>query len=255
MILWYIPQLILVGLYKYTELIGEGFKDHIYLIVILGSLISYLIIFYFFWTQNLKTLFDYKKMDLKLFPYLVLIVIGLGFVNQPFYDFEKILDFFRTSNIPPYRQRFVGIDSSFIYFRVSSLLIAPIFEELFFRKFLFKKLLERNKISIAIIISSLCFSAIHFETPSSLISTFIFGVIACIVYFRTKNIWYTIGMHFLNNLFAMLYVIYGESFFQWVNGLNFGFIYWVLFVSGILVTTLGMKKITTANNSNRCTSP
>ncbi|MFS4418850.1 lysostaphin resistance A-like protein [Maribacter sp. 2307ULW6-5] len=216
--------------------------------MILGSLISYLVIFYFFWTQNLKTVFSFKKTDLSIFPYLILIVLGLGFVNQPFYDFEKILDYYRTSEIEPYRQRFLGIDSFFIYFRFSSLLIAPLFEELFFRKFLFEKLLERNKVIVSIIISSLCFSAIHFETPSSLISTFIFGVIACIIYLRTRNIWYTIAMHFLNNLFSTLYVIYGESFFQWVYGLNFGFIYWVLFACGIIATTLGMKKITTANN-------
>jgi membrane protease YdiL (CAAX protease family) len=248
MILWYIPQLALVGLYKYTNLIGEGFKEHVYAVVILGSVISYLIMFHFFWTSDLKTIFKLKKMDLALFPYLIFIVIGLGFVNQPFYDFEKIVEFYRNSSFEPYTGRFAGVDSFFIYFGISSLLFAPVFEELFFRKFLFGKLLEKNKVLVSVIISSLCFSAIHFETPSSLISTFIFGVIACLIYLRTKNIWYTIAMHFLNNLFSTLYSIYGESFFGWVYGLNFGFIYWALFVFGILATVLGMKKITTANN-------
>ncbi len=249
MVIWYIPQLTLVGLYKYTSLIGEGFKEHIYAVVILGSIISYLIIFYFYWTPDLKNVFRLKKMDFRLFPYLILIVLGLGFVNQPFYDFEKIVDYYQNSNIKPYTGRFHGIDSFFIYFRISSLLFAPVFEELFFRKFLFEKLLERNKVLVSIIISSLCFSTIHFETPSSLISTFIFGVIACLIYLRTKNIWYTIAMHFLNNLFSTLYLIYEESFFGWVYGLNYGFIYWALFAFGILMMVLGMKKITTANTA------
>jgi membrane protease YdiL (CAAX protease family) len=249
MIIWYIPQLALVGLYKYTNLIGEGFKQHVYAVVILGSVISYLIIFYYYWTPDLKTIFKLKKIDFGLIPYLVLIVAGLGFVNQPLYDFEEIIDYYRHSKIKPYTGSFLGFDSFFIYFRISSLLLAPIFEELFFRKFLFEKLMEKNKVFVAIIISSLCFSAIHFETPGSLISTFIFGVIACLIYLRTKNIWYTITIHFLNNLLSTLYLIYGESFFGWLYGLNYSLMYWALFAFGILMTVLGMKKITTANNT------
>jgi hypothetical protein len=45
----------------------------------------------------------------------------------------------------------------------------------------------------------------------------------------------------------MLYSIYGEPFFNWVYGLNFDFMYWALAIFGILITVLGMKKITTAN--------
>ena len=251
MVMWYIPQLGLVGLFKYTDLIERGFNEHGYAVVVLGSLISYLTVFYFYWKPkpNLKSIFNIQQFDFTLIPYLILIVIGLGFVEQPLLDFEKIIDYYKTSEIKFHSHRFAGISAFFIYFQISSLLIAPLFEELFFRKFLFSKLLENNKLWTSIIVSSLCFSVIHFETPDNLIPTFIFGVIACLIYFKTKNIWYTIIAHFLNNLFSMLYLIYGESFFDWVDGLNYDFMYWALFVFGILATTLGMKKITTANNT------
>ncbi len=251
LVIIYIPQGILVLLYKNTELIGEGFKEHIYGVFALSYLIAYLIVLYFFWKPKpiLKSVFNIKKLDLKLLPYLLLFVIGYGFVEQVFVDFEKILNYYETSEIRPYSNHFAGITGSFIYFNISSLIIAPIFEELFFRKFLFVKLLEKNKLWISIIVSSLCFAAIHFETPSNLIPTFVFGIIACLIYFKTQNIIYTIVIHFLNNFISTLYSIYGESFFKWVYGLEFGFMYWALFVFGILTTILAVKKITTANKA------
>lgn len=249
-VIYYIPQLVLVGLAEYTDIEKKGFSEHIYLIVVLSSLISYLLIFYYFWKPrpNLKSELKIKDLDFKLIPYLLLIVIGLGFAEQPLFDFGRIIKYYKTSEMETQSYKFYGITSLFIYIRAQSLLIAPIFEELFFRKFLFNELLKKNKAWIAIVISSLCFSAVHFETPNNLIPTFIYGVIACIIYLKTKNIVYLIIIHFLNNLCSMLYSIYGEPFFNWIYGLNFDFLYWALAIFGILITVLGMKKITTANN-------
>lgn len=170
-------------------------------------------------------------------------------MSQPISDFERIIDYYQHSEIKPNYHKFTGIGPFFIYFNVSGILIAPIVEGLFFREFLFSKLLEKNKTWIAIFGSSLCFSAIHFETPNNLIPTFIYGVIACLIYLKTKNIIYLVIIHFLNNFISMLYSVYGEPFFDWVYGLNYDFMYWALFVFGILTTILGVRKITTANKS------
>lgn len=248
-VIFYIPQGILVLLYKKTDLFGDGIKDHFYSVVTLAYLIAYLVVLYFFWKPKpiLKSVFDFNQLDLKLVPYLLLIVVGLEFAEQPFVDFHKIINYYKTSEIKPYSNNFTGINGFFIYYSISSLLIAPIFEELFFRKFLFAKLLEKNHLWTSILVSSLCFAAIHFETPSNLIPTLVFGIIACLVYFKTKNIVYTIVIHFFNNLISTLYSVYGESFFKWVYGLEFGFIYWALFAFGILTTILSVKKITMDN--------
>ena len=251
MVIWYIPQLGLVGLLKYTNVISDGIREHTYAILILGSLVSYLVIFHFYWKPrpNYKSISDIKNIDTSLFPYLFLIVIGMGFVSQPIFDFEKIIDFYNTSEVKSTSHKFAGISALFVYFRFSSLFIAPLFEELFFRKFLFTKLLEYNKVWLSVIISSLCFSAIHFETPYNLLPTFIYGVIACIIYMKTKNICYLIIIHFMYNLVAMLYSVYGEHFYNWVYDQNYRFMYWALFVFGILLTALGLEKITSAKIS------
>jgi len=238
-----------VLLYKQTELFGDGIKEHFYGVVTSGYLVAYLVVLYFFWKPkpNLKSAFNISRWDLKLMPYLLLIVIGLGFAEQPFQDFNKIVDYYQTSEIMPYSNEFAGFSWLLVYMNISSLLIAPVFEELFFRRFLFVKLLEKNQLWTSILVSSLCFAAIHFETPKNLVGPFVFGIIACLVYFKTKNIFYTILMHFFNNFMSTLYSFYGEPFFKWIYALEFGFMYWALFVVGVLITILSVKKITTAN--------
>ena len=238
----------LIVLDKYTNFIKKGTEEHIIGIAYILMWTSFIVVAYFFWKPrpNLKSELNIKQLDFTLIPYLLIIVIGLGFATQPIVDFNRIIDFYLNSETKPHYQ-FSGFSAYFIYFRISSILIAPVFEELFFRKFLFSKLLEKNKIWIAILISSLCFSAIHYPTPNNLIPTFIYGVIACIIYMKTKNIVYLIVIHFLNNLCPMLYSIFANPFFDWLYGLNYDFMYWALFVFGILTTILGVKKITTAN--------
>ena len=249
-VVYYIPQGTLVLLITYADWNINLFNPYFNIVWIISSIAAYLLVFYFFWKPkpDYYTILDTNRVNFNIIPYLILIVIGLGLVGQPLIDFDEIIDYYLNSEIKPHNNKFAGFSLNFLYFRISSLLIAPIFEELFFRKFLFTKLLEKNKLWIAIIISSICFSAIHYEQPSNLIPTFIYGVIACIIYYKTKNIFYLVITHFLYNLSSMMYSIYGESFFDWVYGLNFNFIYWALFAFGILITILGVKKITTANN-------
>ena len=145
-----ILELGLVGLDKYTNLIEKGNKEHIFGIAFILIWTSYLIVAYFFWKPRpiLKSELNIKQLDFTLIPYLLIIVIGLGFVTQPIIDFNRIIDFYLNSEIKPH-YKFSGFSTLFIYLRASSLLFAPIFEELFFRKFLFSKLLERNKVWIA----------------------------------------------------------------------------------------------------------
>lgn len=50
----------------------------------------------------------------------------------------------------------------------------------------------------AVIISSLIFGLGHFDV----IGAFMFGVIMCLLYIKTKNIWTNIAVHALNNLIA-----------------------------------------------------
>lgn len=245
-VVYYIPQAILVFLAKYTELSIDLFNPNFQMVWNLSSVMAYLLIFYFFWKPkpDFSSFLDTDGLTIKRIGYLALIAVGLGLAGQPFWDYDRLIEYFQDSSFEPYTRQFGEIDLHYFYSLIGALVIAPIFEELFFREFLFSKLLEKNKLYIAIIISSICFSAIHFETIGNLIPSFTFGVVSCLTYFKTKKISYSILLHFINNLFATTTNIYGESYYTWLDGLRYDLVYWLLFIVGVLVTILGIKKIT-----------
>ncbi len=108
--------------------------------------------------------------------------------------------------------------------------LPAVFEEVFFRGGL-QGLLQRWLKSpvTAIVISSLVFSAIHFSWYG-FIPRFVLGMLLGTVFYLTGNIWFTIAMHFVNNLLAVLSLYYlhskgkeitlqDTSFFPWWTGL------------------------------------
>ena len=229
---------------------NPNLAEHLFgITTIFGFLISYSIIFYFFWKPKL---FDFEEETLKYlkpinFIYLFLIAFGLELFDRVLFDLDKLKDFyFNEENLIDF-PGYYGIKISNIYQAVSAILIAPIFEELFFRKYILGKLLLRNNKTISLLTSSLCFSLIHIETPNNLLPTFIFGIISGLIFIKTKKIIYSIFLHLLMNSIWLSLLIYGEKYYNWIYLLNFNFIYWSLPLIGIILTSFGIYKITTAN--------
>jgi Predicted metal-dependent membrane protease len=90
---------------------------------------------------------------------------------------------------------------SFILEVISSVILAPIIEELFFRGVLFNRLKIRTGIIAAMVISSALFAIGH--EFGGITSAFVFGICMCIIYLKTDNILMTMSIHFLNNLVAV----------------------------------------------------
>ena len=91
-------------------------------------------------------------------------------------------------------------------------LLPAIAEELFFRGALQKTLLRMSQRPwLAILMSSVVFGLLH-GTFFKLLPIFTLGLLLGTVYHVTRNLWYTITIHFLNNAFAVLSVYYaGQS--------------------------------------------
>lgn len=81
-----------------------------------------------------------------------------------------------------------------------SVICAPLWEELFFRKWLYTKLKSKVSIKKAIIISSILFGLIHIN-PIVIIFATIIGYISCNIYENTNLIIYSIIFHSACNLF------------------------------------------------------
>ncbi|WP_298266125.1 CPBP family intramembrane glutamic endopeptidase [uncultured Lutibacter sp.] len=212
-------------------------------------ILSYTTIFLLFFRTNFEWnngIDNLKKLNLRIIFYILILTVGLEFFDRPFFDFSNIIDYLNGIELEPFEYS-ESSNISLIYRGITALILAPIFEELLFRKLIFTRLLKKYSLNISIITSSICFALIHLPGYRNLLPTFIFGIISCLIYYKTKNIYYSIILHFLTNLSWMLFANYGGVFYEWIIGLKFNFIYWALFGIGTLMTYFGLKKITTAN--------
>lgn len=87
--------------------------------------------------------------------------------------------------------------------------IPAIFEELFFRKALIDFTRKYGK-KFALVFSALIFGLLHMNLAQGLFA-FIVGLIFGVIYIYTKNIKFTILIHFINNGFAALEMILPEE--------------------------------------------
>ena len=82
-----------------------------------------------------------------------------------------------------------------IFSVISACIFAPIMEEVIFRGFFLNRMTYKWGVKRAIIISSLIFGFGHVDV----IGAFLFGVIRCLLYIKTKSLWTNIIVHALNN--------------------------------------------------------
>lgn len=245
-VFWTILQLSILLPIKYF--IGEpGDITHIFGITRIISVVgAFLLIFFYFWKPrfDLKKALKIKNYNPRVYLYLPLVGIGLLLLNRPFWDFTKILNYYQDNSI--YVNSIIATNNIALFYNlISTILIAPIFEELFYRRFLLEKLSNRYNPNLSIIISSLCFSIMHIETPNNLIPTFISGIIFGIIYIKTKKIGYSIMLHFFVNLIIFSTNNIEASYDNWLIGYNFNIMYWLLSGIGMFLMLIGMKKITT----------
>jgi len=117
--------------------------------------------------------------------------------------------------------------------------IVAIVEEVLFRGYILRNLMISFNKYIALIISSLLFSAIHGFNPNidlfGFIDLFLAGILLGISYIFTKNLWFPIALHFSWNLTQTFlgFNVSGQDVYSIVefkitennllNGGNFGF--------------------------------
>jgi membrane protease YdiL (CAAX protease family) len=106
---------------------------------------------------------------------------------------------------------FLGISFDFNKFLMSIVLFAgvSIFEEVVFRGYLLKNLLESFNPYVALFISSIFFSLIHGSNPNvttlGLCNIFLAGFFLGASYVFTKNLWFPIALHFSWNFFQSMF--------------------------------------------------
>ena len=92
---------------------------------------------------------------------------------------------------------------------VSAAIISPIYEEVFYRGFVYRWLRTRTGFMGAILISSLIFTIVHIPTYNAMPVNFFGGIIFALAYERTNSIWPAVIIHGLSNGIMVLLTITG----------------------------------------------
>lgn len=99
---------------------------------------------------------------------------------------------------------------SWIFLAISALIYAPVIEELFFRGIIFQKLAIKKGMIYGLSISAILFTVIHFRYD--VISLFLSGIIAALIYFKTKQLTTPIIYHFTYNLIVVIRRLFYQLF-------------------------------------------
>lgn len=97
----------------------------------------------------------------------------------------------------------VTVFSIFIAF-ASAVIISPVYEEIFYRGFIYRWLRARSGVGGALIWSSLIFTVAHIPTFNAMPANFLGGIILAWAYERTNSIWPAVWVHGLTNAFFLI---------------------------------------------------
>lgn len=91
---------------------------------------------------------------------------------------------------------------------ITAVVLAPLFEEIFFRGLLFPSLRHRFGLGAAAVLSSFLFAVLHPYSLPGLAAIFLGALASCYAYEKTRSLWPSILAHAANNLMAYLGMIY-----------------------------------------------
>ena len=220
---------------------------------IFGSLLFllFIIIFYLFYSKDLKIIFTYKKLNLSVIVkgliYLSSIMM-IYYIIQFIFDNAFLFNFFKyfndiltgKKNITVYdilvleklqRPRFEP------FMLIGTVIIGPIFEEIFYRGLLYNKLKEISNVFIAVFISSILFALLHipgYGFNIKMFSLVLDGILLTYCYEKTDNIYVPILVHSINNFFIFL--------FQYVYFYFLIIIYFIIFIMALIILIIDIIK-------------
>ncbi len=100
---------------------------------------------------------------------------------------------------------------SLAVFLVTSSLLSPLAEELYFRGLLYRKMREKGRIWVSMATVSLLFASIHILFSNAVLFPLLGSVVFCVGYEVTKTILTPILLHISGNL-----IIYMSPFIRWI---------------------------------------
>lgn len=142
-----------------------------------------------------------RSLNMPMILWGVVLIVVSGIVIEP------LLMLFPTEAYDGVQQA-IGLGGWAI---LSSVVAAPILEEILFRGLIFESCRERFGSGLALLLSALLFGAIHI-IPVQMINAFVVGLILGYVYLRTRSLLAVIILHAFNNGIAYVTMaFFGDS--------------------------------------------
>lgn len=166
---------------------------------------SILIIRYVLKKSSLKCILKQrvsKKIEIPLAFFGVLLLIGYILTYSTSIDLLLI-------NVPLNKaiidaSNNLAADSKYAF--LSTVLFAPIFEEILHRGIILEKLSRKYNRFISILISALIFAFSHLNFVQG-VNTFFLGILFSFIYIKSRSLLITILIHLINNLYFYLFMV------------------------------------------------
>ena len=189
----------------------EGQKLDMVYIYFASMLLTVLIIWLilFLRKKTLSSVIKKRRLDFKDIISALFFAYGLNVLATAIISIPALSDF-----IPSYESTMesIVIGDLFTMFLIVGLL-APAFEELFFRGIVFGELKDAGSFLFANIIQSVLFGVMHMNIIQGLYAAVV-GFILGFIYYKTKNLYLTILTHIVfnaSNILVTEYLFYAQS--------------------------------------------
>ncbi len=190
-------------------------------------LIGVAIVFIRKWNKNYVT---ESKVSLKNILIILFAVVFYRLLEDPFLRIDIITG---NKSFPVIKNALLG---NGILNKIISLLnivvLAAIFEELFFRRIILN-FFPKSSMIFGVFFSSFLFALIHIKgydiNYTTIILAFLFGITTCIIYVK-YGLLYSILFHIGYNFIWFLLQEYRDQYWRVLKDMNFGVNYWVIII-------------------------
>ncbi len=180
----------------------ELLKSNIFLMVLIADILTLILIGVIFLSteHRIKDMISIKEIPIK--DYFNIFILGIG-VTILLLFFSGIL----TKLIPNYNEvsNQLATSRSSVWKLIITIVLIPIYEEIFYRGIIFGYLRKNFNIILAIVVQALIFGVMHLNLVQG-IYTFILGIVLALVYMYSKSIIGNITIHIIFNLLGILII-------------------------------------------------
>lgn len=176
----------------------------------------------------------FRHINFPIILWGVVLMVAANIVIEP------LLEFFPTEAYEQV-QTTVGVGGWAI---LSTVIAAPILEEILFRGLIFESCSERFGRGLAIFVSAILFGLVH-VVPVQMVSGFVMGLILGYVYLRTRSLISVIVLHAINNAIAYVSMAFFDdaSSTSLRDMLTNSWAYWLVYVLSAVVFLWAMVRL------------